>query len=298
MGGAIGVLDPLSGVFSPRFVAGGIGWQGLAWDANAQLFYLVNQTAPDFYSFDPRGGVLRSIGDTGVGVLSCLELDATGDLYGISFGSGAIVRIDPTTAAVTQLSTTRRGFQGLGISPASGFWYGTNTSTDGLHLIDPNTGQEVLIGRNGGGVDFAKGFDLTKDSGFEFRGNGCADSTGQALTMQAGGFPTLGGIVRVGCFYASSAPHLLVMGLSDRQWLGLVLPLDLTPAGATGCSLYASQEILVGPLAPGTDLQFAVPLFPYFVGATTHWQGLQIDPALANSLSFASSNLLTVTIQP
>jgi hypothetical protein len=42
---------------------------------------------------------------------------------------------------------------------------------------------------------------------------------------------------------AESAPVVLLWGFSDSSWLGLPLPFDLTPLGATGCTLYCSGDV-------------------------------------------------------
>ncbi len=91
---------------------------------------------------------------------------------------------------------------------------------------------------------------------------------------------------------------LLMMGLSDQNWLGIQLPLDLGLFDATGCSLYVSQEALIGPLAnPGgsASLQALVPNDPLLTRGTSYWQALIIDPP-ANSFGLVTSNLLAITI--
>ncbi|MBK9384958.1 MAG: hypothetical protein IPN34_09095 [Planctomycetes bacterium] len=132
------------------------------------------------------------------------------------------------------------------------------------------------------------------------RGAGCNDSTRTALVLSSSGCPGRGTAfaLEVETGASNQAPVLLMMGLSDQNWLGIQLPLDLGLFGATGCSLYVSQEALIGPLANpggGASLQALLPNDPLLTRATSYWQGLIIDP-LANSFGLVTSNMLAITI--
>ena len=162
-GGELGTIDVTNGTFNPVFQTNLSGWQGLAWDEATQRFYLANQNGMN-YSLNPSSGSLTLLGSAGFSLITCLDTDATGNLFGIDFSTGTVVQVDKSTGAATQLSTTLAGFQGLGIDGASGTWYAANSNTDALHTVDPATGNEVQIGPNGGGVTFAKGFDLVDGS--------------------------------------------------------------------------------------------------------------------------------------
>ena len=98
------------------------------------------------------------------------------------------------------------------------------------------------------------------------------------------------------CDYASNVPYILVGGLSDQIWLGILLPLDLTPAGATGCSIYTSQEIQAGSYSAGMGVQVTIPRDPTLVDGTLHWQALQLDFALQRALPLATSNYVSTTV--
>ena len=87
-------------------------------------------------------------------------------------------------------------------------------------------------------------------------------------------------------------PWLLVTGFSDSTWLGIRLPLDLTPFGGAGCSL----RVAVDALTPGvTDANgealvlLQVPNDRTLVGVPVHQQFAIHDPA-ANALQFVTSN--------
>jgi hypothetical protein len=132
------------------------------------------------------------------------------------------------------------------------------------------------------------------------RGAGCNDSTSTPLTLSFTGCPDRGTSfgLQVETGASNQAPVILMMGLSDQNWLGIALPLDLGLFGAAGCSLYVSQELLLGPLANpggGAGIQATVPNDPLLTRGTSYWQGLIIDPG-ANSFGLVTSNLLAVTI--
>jgi hypothetical protein len=90
-----------------------------------------------------------------------------------------------------------------------------------------------------------------------------------------------------------------VVGLDDRSWGGIPLPLDLGPLGAPGCSLYTDRALgLVVPnTGGGSAFALTIPAAPRLVGATTHWQGLFLAP-LANPLGLATSDYLSITLGP
>lgn len=191
-GGEVGTIDVATGAFTPIHLTGLDGWQGMAWDPITQLYYLANQNGST-YALDPVSGVTTLLGPTGFSLVTCLEVDATGTLYGINFSSQtSIVRIDKVTGAGTAVATTIAGFQGLGIDATTGFWYGANSNDDALYAIDPSSGVATLIGAHGAGVTFAKGFDLAGGAaglGTRYCTPGVANSTGTAAGISATGSP-------------------------------------------------------------------------------------------------------------
>ncbi|MFO1077832.1 MAG: hypothetical protein U1E73_08915 [Planctomycetota bacterium] len=176
-GGAVGTIDTTTGTFTPIYQTGLSGWQGMAWDPTTQKFYLANQNGSN-YVLDPATSTTTLLGAAGFGLITALDVDASGILYGIDFSSGAVVSINKVTGLGTQLSTTITNIQGLGIDQVTGTWYGESTTTDSLYIIDPVTGGFTLIGANGAGVQFAKGLDLIDGVGGNFAtkvpfGQGC-----------------------------------------------------------------------------------------------------------------------------
>ncbi|MCA8971683.1 MAG: hypothetical protein KDC95_17965, partial [Planctomycetes bacterium] len=93
-----------------------------------------------------------------------------------------------------------------------------------------------------------------------------------------------------------SLPCFWFLGFSRTTWGVLPLPLDLTPLGATGNSLYTGMEIF-GPMtvrASGSAFegyaQLPIPNDPKLDGAGFYTQALVVDPA-ANTLGVVFSNL-------
>jgi hypothetical protein len=297
IGGEVGTIHTTSGSFTPRFQTQQNGWQAIAWDPFTSRFYLAWGT-PAIYALDPVSGVSSLLATNSTSMISCLDVDSTGDLFGLEFSTGFIVRIDKSTGIATRTVQTLAGFQGLGIDPSSGVWYASNSNIDGLYRIDPTTGAATWIGLHGSGIGFAKGLEVIGTPGLRVRGRGCTDATGAIFRMSASGVPRIGQSVSIGGIYAALAPYWLVGGVSDRNWLAIPLPLDLGPFGAIGCIVYASQDLVLGPLPNGGTITTTIPNQPAIVGTKTFWQGLQVDGAISRPLPMATSNLLEITILP
>ena len=298
-GGEVGTLDPASGVFTQRFTVAPLsGWQGLAWDPTTSLLYLANQN-DDLYSLDPVTGSSRRIGSTGASLITGLDVDAAGDLWGVEFFNGGILRIDKSTGVSTRVATTIAGIQGLGIDASTGTFFAVNSQDNRLYTIDATNGSARVIGGLGAQVSVAKGFDLAVAvcaGSFAYSGQGCLDSSATQLAMVFQGTPCIGSSVEVGMSAGGTAPYSLRLGLSDQRWNGFALPLDFAAFGAPGCTLYTSDEVSLGPIFPGLRLVVQIPPEPLLRGRRVFWQGILVDFALSSTLPIASSDLLTLDI--
>jgi hypothetical protein len=140
---------------------------------------LANQNDSN-YELDPVTGMTTLLGPSGFGLITATDFDPAGVCWGLDL-NGSIVMIDTTTGVATQTGTTSSGFQGLAITDA-GIWYGVNTTSNALFVIDPATGSATLVGPTTG-LQFAKGFEITGGGGGPTVGtNYCApnpNSTGQ-----------------------------------------------------------------------------------------------------------------------
>jgi len=187
-GGEVGTLSLTDATFTPLFQMGLSGWQGISWDAARGVFILCNQN-DDTYTLDPVTGTPSLLGPTLFGLVTGMDFDPAGNLWGIDFG-GEIVQIDPLTGAGTSMGATINSVQGLAIDDA-GTWYATDTNNDSLYIIDPATGTDTLVGGLSG-LNFIKGFEIPGSGGgpFPLGTNYCTalpNSTGAASAISAFG---------------------------------------------------------------------------------------------------------------
>ncbi|MEZ5988729.1 MAG: hypothetical protein R3F30_06330 [Planctomycetota bacterium] len=129
----------------------------------------------------------------------------------------------------------------------------------------------------------------------------CIGGSGQVPTLSAKGTPSVGGSFTVLLDQGlASAPTLLLFGGSASAWGPFKLPLDLSPAGASGCDLLCSFDL---PVALQCDangqasLKVPVPNDGKLVNAMFHNQWIVLD-AKANKLGLAFSDGGTGTIGP
>ncbi|MBL8901579.1 MAG: hypothetical protein JNM84_28385 [Planctomycetes bacterium] len=131
-------------------------------------------------------------------------------------------------------------------------------------------------------------------------GAGCRDRGGVALEMRSRGCPD-----RLAIFtpdlrtsLVNNGATFLLIGTDATQWLGIPLPFDLGVLGGNGCTLYTSQELLLGPLFPagGTaSLPLAIPPGGFLAGARVYLQFANLAPGV-NPLGLVTSEFLSVTI--
>jgi hypothetical protein len=140
-------------------------------------------------------------------------------------------------------------------------------------------------------------------TGFQLYGAGCAGSGGILPTLLPIGVPQRG--TTFGLTAGSlngGAPAIPILGISNQQWLGIQLPLDLGLLGATGCSLWMSLDVVLPTLfangaGPGTGavtLNLPIPNGPY-QGAIAFAGFLVVDPV--NGLGLINSPAARITIQ-
>lgn len=131
-------------------------------------------------------------------------------------------------------------------------------------------------------------------------GAGCLDSGGTQNRMAYSGCPDLGAMLTLEHRASATAvgSSFMVLGLSDSIWLAFLLPIDLTPFGAAGCSVYTSHETILGPLpftSGSAGFSATIPNSGFLSGATFHVQGYHLDPGV-NPLNVALTDYLTITI--
>lgn len=297
-GGEAGPIDPFSGNFTPIWNTGVSGWQGMAWDHTAGLFYCHNQSHT-LYTLDPATGVLSMVGApiATQPLITAIEVDAIGRLWGMDFSAGAIVQLDKTTGQEILRITTPGLTQVQGMAIAGdGTWYAISTGTDSLYSVDPRTGASVLLGPNTG-TGFVKAFAIT-GSALQRGGEACADGAGQVRRMQWSGGSNIGNSVLHSCD-AGVVPTLafFAYGLSATQAGPFALPLDMGLIGAPGCKLLQSADVIAGPVQTGSQTVITIPANPGLVGITIWAQGLILDTSgNPNPAGLAFSDALKMTI--
>ena len=122
-------------------------------------------------------------------------------------------------------------------------------------------------------------------AGTAAHGAGCPGPAGvPVLAPLAGSRPVLGSAFALRFTALPPSPLSLVfatLGFADTSWIGVPLPLDLTPAGFTGCVLHVAPGVVepvanVGGLANWT---IAVPPTPALDGQPFFLQGLVLVAA-------------------
>ena len=131
---------------------------------------------------------------------------------------------------------------------------------------------------------------------FHLSGAGCVDSLGTTLSMTHEGTPQPGETIQIGCRSSSALPYVLGVGFQNTSLGTHSLPLDLTPFGAPGCTLYSSWDVTDAFLGWHGLRAQSIPAAPALIGLSLYYQGLV--PSAANNLGVATSNLLRVTIAP
>jgi hypothetical protein len=122
-------------------------------------------------------------------------------------------------------------------------------------------------------------------------GQGCSGSNG-VPTLGFDTIPVIGGWTGVTLTGApANTLATLVWGTSDRWWLGVPLPIDLTPSGAPGCSLYVSQDLLTNHStgSGSISVRIDVPRDGALIGVPGFYQWLVADPGV-NQLNLTTSN--------
>jgi hypothetical protein len=127
-------------------------------------------------------------------------------------------------------------------------------------------------------------------------GTACPGSTG-AASIAISALPWASSTIDIFVSNVGAQPVLLAFGISDQSWLGIPLPLDLSPLQAPGCALYVAIESSFALVPSGgiAALRIPIPGGNFLAGAQGFFQGLVLDPS-ANALGFAFSNYLTATI--
>jgi hypothetical protein len=140
------------------------------------------------------------------------------------------------------------------------------------------------------------GFPDTAPTGTVYRNVGAIMCFRSPATMVpllgSAGTPRIGGSFAVDLTQArANTAAFLFLGLSDQRWLGQPLPLDLGPAGAPGCFIWCSGELIhsVATNAAGAaSFNYSVPNDRSLLGGVFFNDYVVHDPP-ANALQFVTT---------
>jgi len=157
-------LNTLTGAPTMVGPTGITGWQGLASQIsdNGQLYGITQSNS--LYRINQNSGAATLVA-AGVGnLVTALEFDPAGQLWGIEFSTGRILKINKSTGAITVSATTIAGFQGLDFDDA-GTAFGHNSSgADKLYTLNLATGMATLRGPSNTSTVTAMAFGMATDS--------------------------------------------------------------------------------------------------------------------------------------
>lgn len=150
-----------------------------------------------------------------------------------------------------------------------------------------------------GGFDGAGAIDDTWElggSGGTWRtfGFGCAGGGGLVPRLVPQSMPTLGATATLDVtgLPPAGGVALLAIGLGDQTWLGLPLPVDLTPIGLTGCVGYTSFDVGATLTHTNGTASFSLPVpnNPALAGFSLFFQALSLDAAAPRPFTAALSD--------
>ncbi len=128
-------------------------------------------------------------------------------------------------------------------------------------------------------------YGANEPAAFRLFGQGCAGTNGiPILQSRHGDLPWTGESFEIEYRnLPSGTSGVLAIGVSNQVWLGLGLPLDLTPIGMTACTLFTSGEFQLPVQARGTAglTVIPIPADPNLAGDRLFFQLFVFD-ALAN----------------
>lgn len=163
-----------------------------------------------------------------------------------------------------------------------------------IATFDARRGRAVLYGGSLLRVDRADTLERFTDqpASYATYGRGCAGSAG-VPQLASTARPWLGEAFRVrfNQLPASAVAATVTLGVSNRNWLGVPLPLSLAGLGMPGCDLLASAEFtLTVPASAGAaSLALSLCACPELAGLAFYQQGFVLD-ASANAAGVVVSN--------
>ncbi|MHC5069381.1 MAG: hypothetical protein ACYTGO_02745 [Planctomycetota bacterium] len=174
----------------------------------------------------------------------------------------------------------------------------TALATNLLQRVWANTNPNAITGDWKNGIGLYTRF-LYQEGGSYPLGQGCAGANSIVPVSTTNRVPLPGDPQWTHLLTKTSGrkPAYFVVGLSQTQWNTLTLPLDMSPFGWLGCSLYTEPSVLIGLTTvgggPGTGsaaLVTPIPAIGSLGGFQFYTQWLVFDAAAANRVvSFSNA---------
>lgn len=125
----------------------------------------------------------------------------------------------------------------------------------------------------------------------------CHGST-EVPVLSASAPPAIGTTMNLDISHADplSPAAFLSWGLNNTNWNGLPLPLDLTPFGIAGCTLYinATSSTLVLLSGGAGAAPFVIPNQTGLIGVRVYNQYAEVRPAVASGVVLSNASIATI----
>ena len=135
---------------------------------------------------------------------------------------------------------------------------------------------------------------------FDTFGKGCASTTPKFPTVSSAAGPKLGSQFTLDLkgFLPKPRGGYLILGISDKTWGIIPLPLSLAFIQAPNCSLFVSLDssnFFVTNSSGAFSAKFTIPSSPTLIGTTFFGQAWAGDP-FANQLGLATTNAFKAVV--
>ncbi|MBL9079951.1 MAG: hypothetical protein JNL08_20825 [Planctomycetes bacterium] len=261
-------------------------------------------------SVDPRNGDLVVGGNAGIwrvpfaggtavpvatglgGYVTAIAFDPTnGDVIATVLTVNRVIRIDGN-GAVTDVAPpfSVPGPNALAVDPNGDFVTGGGTGQ--VWRVPRAGGAPVFLANNTSPPNAVNGLAVVGGGGFGIPfGQACNGAVGPAQLTATGSYVVGATVTTTSTNHAPNALGVLVLGVSDTDWLGTPLPALLDPQlGTVGCSLWVSGDTLQAGIASAGSpavLQYQVLLQPIIAGFRFYAQHVCLE-AVPGGLSWSN----------
>ena len=231
------------------------------------------------------------------GAVTGIQLDpSTGDVLATVLTANRVVRIDGT-GTVTDVCPpfSVPGPNSLDLDQNGDLITGGGTGQ--VYRVPRAGGAPVFLVNNTSPFGNVNGVAVVGGGGYgRPYGTACQATFGPARLRASGAFRTGQTITLTSQNHAATSAGVLVLGLSDTDYLGLPLPLDLDPLlGTSGCALFTSGDATfagVTSFSGVASLSFNLTLNASFAGQRFYAQHVVLEPvpgglSWSNGLAFA-----------